>query len=98
QLNHLAQQAVAEGIVKLEKKLKIDSAVHPENRIEGALASVDQTNGYVRTLVGGRNYSQSTFNRILNMKRQIGSTFKPIVYLTGILKGEDNFGVPYGPG
>jgi penicillin-binding protein 1B len=98
QLNHLAQQSVAEGIIKLEKQLKIDSVAHPEDRIEGALASVDQTNGYIRTLVGGRSYAQSTFNRILNMKRQIGSTFKPLVYLTGILKGEDANGVPYAPG
>lgn len=98
QLNRLAQQSVTDGINKLEKQLKIDPVAHPEDRIEGALASVDHTNGYIRALVGGRSYAQSTFNRILNMKRQIGSTFKPLVYLTGILKGEDNFGVPYAPG
>jgi membrane peptidoglycan carboxypeptidase len=32
------------------------------------------------------------------MRRQVGSTFKPAVYLAAILKGEDADGVPYGPG
>lgn len=97
ELNRIAQTAVADGISALEKQLKIDSKAHPEDRLEGALASVDQSTGSIRALVGGRNYSQSNFNRILNMKRQVGSTFKPIVYLTAFLKGEDSQGIPYSP-
>ena len=31
------------------------------------------------------------------MRRQIGSTFKPIVYLTALAKGEDPNGIAYGP-
>ncbi|RYZ64863.1 MAG: hypothetical protein EOP09_15260, partial [Proteobacteria bacterium] len=63
--------------------------------LEGALASVDQSTGYIRALIGGKNYQQSTFNRILNMKRQVGSTFKPFVYLTAFLKGKDDNGVAF---
>lgn len=92
-LNSEAQQALSNGITALEKRLKVG----PEERLEGALAVVDHTNGYIRALIGGRNYSQSNFNRILNMKRQVGSTFKPIVYLTALQKGEDPKGIPYGP-
>jgi membrane peptidoglycan carboxypeptidase len=62
------------------------------------LASVDHSTGYIRALIGGRDYSKSTFNRILNMRRQVGSTFKPIVYLTAFQLGRDPNGVPYGPG
>lgn len=93
-LNQIAQQAVARGIADLEKKMGLTD---PKDRLEGALASVDQTNGFIRALIGGRSYAHSTFNRILNMKRQVGSTFKPIVYLTAIRKGKDANGVPYGP-
>jgi penicillin-binding protein 1B len=93
-MNTAAQQSVNQGVVELEKKLQI----LPPERLEGALASVDQSNGFIRALVGGRAYSQSTFNRILNMKRQIGSTFKPFVYLASFRKGEGAQGVPYGPG
>jgi penicillin-binding protein 1B len=92
-LNTAAQRAVAEGTASLETRLKLP----PDQRLEGALASVDPTNGYIRALVGGRNYALSNFNRILNMKRQVGSTFKPIVYLTAFAKGEDAKGIPYGP-
>jgi 1A family penicillin-binding protein len=93
-LNTAAQNAVARGISGLEKNMKLGTT----DRLEGALASVDHNTGYIRALVGGRSYAESTFNRILNMRRQVGSTFKPIVYLTALQKGRDPKGVPYGPG
>ncbi|MEO5968314.1 MAG: PBP1A family penicillin-binding protein [Bdellovibrionia bacterium] len=93
-INEHAQRAVSEGITQLEGRLKL----LPEERLEGALATVEQKTGYVRALVGGRNYSQSNFNRILNMKRQVGSTFKPVVYLTAFQQKQDAQGIPYGPG
>ncbi|MGK5084982.1 transglycosylase domain-containing protein [Bdellovibrionota bacterium FG-1] len=92
-VNSSAQHAVAQGVAELEKNLKLS----PENRLEGALASVDPSTGFIRALVGGRSYAQSTFNRILNMKRQVGSTFKPFVYLAAFQKGNDPQGVPYSP-
>jgi membrane carboxypeptidase/penicillin-binding protein len=94
-LQRLAEQAVREGVELLEKKL-------PESklalRLEGALASVDHRVGAIRTLIGGRDYQTSSFNRILNMRRQVGSTFKPIVYLSAYLSGVDTDGRPYFPG
>jgi penicillin-binding protein 1B len=97
ELSRIAQTSVSEGIAFLEKGLKIDSTAHPEEKLEGALASVDQSTGFIRALVGGRSYAQSNFNRILNMKRQVGSTFKPVVYLSAFIKGQDGNGVPYSP-
>jgi penicillin-binding protein 1B len=69
----------------------------PELRLEGALAAVEHRTGFIRALVGGRNYAQSSFNRILNMKRQVGSTFKPVVFLAALQKGKDSEGVPFTP-
>ncbi len=93
-LNRHAQNIVDDRITKIEKRFGVMTAGH----LEGALASVDHKTGYIRTLIGGRNYRRSTFNRILNMKRQVGSTFKPLVYLAAIQKGFDQKGVVYGPG
>ncbi|MGK5086869.1 PBP1A family penicillin-binding protein [Bdellovibrionota bacterium FG-2] len=93
-LNAAAQKAVADGVAHLDKALKLP----PGLKLEGALASVDHHNGFIRALVGGRNYAASTFNRILNMKRQVGSTFKPLVFLAAIKKRTDVHGVPYTPG
>lgn len=92
-MNTAAQKAVAKGIQNLEAALDTGG----EAKLEGALAAVDHTNGAIRALVGGKSYAQSTFNRILNMKRQVGSTFKPVVYLSALMKGKDADGVSYGP-
>ena len=43
--------------------------------------------GAVRALMGGRNYSDSAFNRVTNAHRSPGSAFKPFVYLTALEKG-----------
>ncbi len=43
--------------------------------------------GAVRALVGGRDYSESSFNRAIQAYRQPGSAFKPIVYAAGMEAG-----------
>lgn len=43
--------------------------------------------GAVRSIVGGRDYEDSQFNRATNAFRQSGSAFKPFVYLTALLNG-----------
>ena len=52
--------------------------------IEGALLSFDLNDGGVRALVGGINIHTSEFNRATQSSRQVGSTFKPIVYSAAI--------------
>ncbi len=53
---------------------------------QGALISMTR-DGAVRTMVGGRDYSKSQFNRAVQAKRQPGSSFKPIIYLAAIRNG-----------
>jgi penicillin-binding protein 1A len=53
---------------------------------QGAIVAL-APNGAVRVLVGGRDYSESQFNRAVNAKRQPGSAFKPFVYLTALERG-----------
>ncbi len=43
--------------------------------------------GAVRAIVGGREYGDSQFNRAFTAKRQVGSSFKPFVYLTALEHG-----------
>ena len=93
-LNSLAQKAVTQGMSRVDAS----NPLPPPIRLEGALASLDTETGAILALVGGKNYTQSNFNRILNMKRQVGSTFKPLVYLAALEKGQDPAGIPYGPG
>jgi penicillin-binding protein 1A len=48
---------------------------------------VMNTDGAVRAMVGGRNYLDSQFNRVTQAKRQPGSSFKAMVYLTAMEDG-----------
>ncbi|MFB3111538.1 MAG: transglycosylase domain-containing protein, partial [Gemmatimonadales bacterium] len=52
--------------------------------LQGALITMEAENGYVRAMVGGRNYEESKFNRATQALRQPGSTFKPFVYSAAI--------------
>ncbi len=56
-------------------------------QVEGALVSLDPTTGRVLALVGGWSFESSQFNRATQALRQPGSSFKPIVYLAGMMQG-----------
>ncbi|GIP40310.1 penicillin-binding protein 2D [Paenibacillus sp. J31TS4] len=55
-----------------------------DTELQGALVSLDPRTGYVKALVGGRDYEKNQFNRVFATTRQPGSSFKPIVYLTAL--------------
>jgi len=75
-------QAIAEGALKDE----LDRKGARFNVSQGAIVSIDP-NGAIRALVGGRDYSESQFNRAVSARRQPGSAFKPFVYLAGLEHG-----------
>ena len=52
--------------------------------LQGMVVALDPTSGDVRALVGGRDYSDSHFDRAVDAMRQPGSSFKPIVYAAAI--------------
>lgn len=55
--------------------------------VEGALVSVDPKNGAVQALVGGFNYFKSKYNRVIQARRQPGSSFKPFIYSAALENG-----------
>ena len=58
--------------------------VHDTDYLQGMVVAMDPTSGDVRALVGGRDYSDSQFDRAVDGMRQPGSSFKPIVYALAI--------------
>jgi penicillin-binding protein 1A len=54
---------------------------------EGAMLAIDNHSGQIKAMVGGWSFSRSKFNRAVQAYRQLGSTFKPIVYTTAIDRG-----------
>ena len=58
-----------------------------DTSLQGALIAMDPKTGYVKALIGGRNYYESSFNRALDAIRQPGSTIKPILYYAALEHG-----------
>jgi penicillin-binding protein 1A len=59
----------------------------PTDYLQGAVVAVDNRTGGIRALVGGRDYRDSKFNRAIDAKRTVGSTFKPFVYAAAFSRG-----------
>ena len=55
--------------------------------LQGSFIAIDPRNGYIRALVGGRNWVHSNFNRATQALRQPGSAFKPFIYTAAIDNG-----------
>lgn len=55
--------------------------------LQGGLVLMENDTGYVRAMIGGRDFAHSKFNRMTQAKRQPGSAIKPIYYTAAIEKG-----------
>ncbi len=69
-----AEEAIAKGIPESSEQ-------------QAALIAIDPRNGYIKAMVGGRNYKKNQYNRVFAKTRQPGSSFKPFLYLTAIQSG-----------
>jgi penicillin-binding protein 1A len=89
-LQRAATRALVEGIDAVEAMpgyRHTKFAARPKGSadyLQGAVVAIDPTTGDVRALAGGRDYRESSFDRIIDGLRQPGSAFKPIVYAAAI--------------
>jgi penicillin-binding protein 1B len=74
-----ATRELARGLERLETSNR--RIRNHDDPLQGAIVAIDVPTGEIRALVGGRNYDESQFNRILSARRQVGSLFKPFVFL-----------------
>jgi len=54
--------------------------------LQAALVAIDPRTGYIKAMVGGRDYKTNQYNRVFATTRQPGSSFKPIVYLSALMQ------------
>ncbi len=78
-----AERALDVGAARVDRARR-DAKPHPT---QGALVAIDPGTGAVRAVAGGRAVDARGFNRALQAKRQVGSTFKPFVYAAAITSG-----------
>ena len=55
--------------------------------LQGLAVTLEARTGYIRAMVGGRDFEDSKFNRATQALRQPGSTFKPVVYAAAVEAG-----------
>jgi penicillin-binding protein 1A len=84
-LQKAAEEAISGRIRQLAKSRR------GARELQGSLVSIDVSTGDVLALVGGRDFTASSFNRATQARRQAGSAFKPILYAAALERG-------YGPG
>lgn len=87
-MQRAADAAVSDSIATIEKTLGKKQLAG--DTLQGALIAIDPKTGYVRAMVGGRDFKDSSYNRATRAKRQPGSAFKPFVYAAAVEQG-------YGP-
>jgi penicillin-binding protein 1A len=95
----IAEEVLEAHLTKLEKDFKLP---HPKAEfdtitladtitaipyLQGAFVLLDYRTGEVKALIGGRNFSQSQFNRATQANRQAGSAFKVFVWTTAVDNG-----------
>ncbi len=72
----------------LDKELQ-NTAYHvfADSGHQGGVLIMDPHNGFIKAMVGGRDYQESKFNRTTQARRQPGSAFKPFIYATAMENG-----------
>ncbi len=56
--------------------------------IDGALITMETETGAIKAMIGGFDFTASQWNRALQAKRQVGSTFKPLIYAAAVAQGK----------
>jgi 1A family penicillin-binding protein len=75
-LQDAAEQAVRSGLARFSQ---------PD--LQAALVAIDPRTGDILALVGGRDFTQSQFNRAARSRRQPGSAFKPLLFAAALENG-----------
>ncbi|WP_158975875.1 transglycosylase domain-containing protein [Cellulophaga sp. L1A9] len=65
----------------------LDSLQHYLKFLNTGSLGIDPTTGAVKTWIGGVNFKYFKYDHISQSKRQVGSTFKPIVYTAALENG-----------
>ena len=69
-----------------ESATKIDSIKHYLSLLHAGILGIDPRSGKILVYVGGNDYDKFQWDNVVN-PRQVGSIFKPIVYLTALDQG-----------
>jgi len=92
-----AEAAVDNNLTRLEEKHTSLQRKEKKYQLQSCLVAIEPQTGKIRSMVGGRSYHESQFNRVTQSKRQPGSAFKPITYLAALQETFDGGPLHYLP-
>jgi penicillin-binding protein 1B len=87
-----AEEALRAGLAGLDRRLPKG----PEP-VQGGVIVMQPQTGHILALIGGRDYGETQFNRMIQARRQPGSLFKPIAYLAALRKDAETGAPRYTP-
>jgi penicillin-binding protein 1A len=65
----------------------LHAVLEQDSGVQASMMAVDNSNGEVLAMVGGRDFALSQFNRATQSQRQVGSSFKPYDYTAAMEAG-----------
>ncbi len=82
------QERVRKNLWKWKQEHEVpDSVFERKSRVQIAFVAIDHHNGHILAMVGGRDFTESKFNRAVQARRQPGSAFKPFLYTAAVDNG-----------
>ena len=85
QVQEAAETALVKGLARIEANMPGTAApASASERLQGAIIVMKPQTGTILAMVGGRDYRLSQFNRVVQARRQAGSTFKVFTYLAAL--------------
>lgn len=84
-----AQQIAREALQYGYKRIKLRDESYTadgntSDTLNGAIVSIKNNTGEILAMVGGVDYTQSSFNRAIQSQRQPGSSVKPFIYQSAL--------------
>ena len=90
-LQRAAAQALRDMVGGVEqraaKRTRKGAGAAIQGQLQGAVVMLSPSTGEVLALVGGKDFAASSFDRVIDGRRQPGSSFKPFVYGAALLQG-----------
>lgn len=96
-IDEIPKSLIETGGLKVYTYLNSDAQRNLENIISEEMENTGELevgamirspkNGAIVALIGGTNYNETEYNRVTKAKRQVGSTFKPILYYSALENG-----------
>ncbi|MFO1336220.1 MAG: penicillin-binding protein 1A [Piscinibacter sp.] len=75
------------AVIRVIRDAKGNWSITQQPEVEGAFVALNPRTGAIRAMVGGFDFSKSSFNHVTQAWRQPGSSFKPFIYSAALEKG-----------